>query len=200
MYGKFSQCRGGEENRDRDLCTDLHLASSLSTIILTALLLRMLNLKSQSSRIISAAARMSFQLTIMGVFVLTPLFAFASSSPWKIAMWILVVAGLASKEAASRSKYTYRGLKRDCFVAMLGGVGLTLFHLVTCVLHPPFSPSKININAQTIVPISGMLFGNALSAATLCKSILLTNFLESGRDCHEERMFWRQLFQLYDRL
>mmetsp|Transcript_31642 Transcript_31642/g.67422 ORF Transcript_31642/g.67422 Transcript_31642/m.67422 type:complete len:426 (-) Transcript_31642:243-1520(-) len=164
------------------------LASSLSTVLLLATILRLLRLKAQSSRILSAAARMSVQLIIMGTFVLTPLFAFASSSPWKIAGWISIVAFIASKEAASRSKYTYRGQLRDCFVAIFGGVGLTLLHLVACVLHPPFSPSKIGVDAQTIIPIAGMLFGNALSATTLGMSTLLSNFLENGRDRVELRL------------
>jgi ABC-type iron transport system FetAB permease component len=164
------------------------LISSMSTIILTASLLRMLNLNAQSSRILISATRMSVQLVVMGLFVLTPLFAFASTSPWRIASWITVVAILASREAKSRSKYTYNGQMRDCFLAIFGGVGLTLAHLVAFVLHPPFSNTKMTMNAQTIIPIAGMLFGSALSATTLGMSILLGNFLESGRERVELRL------------
>lgn len=130
---------------------------------------------------------MSGQLSLVGLFVLTPLFAFAASSPWKIAAWVSFVALVASREAASRSKYTYDGQMGDCLLALLGGVGLTLIHLVTCVLHRPFSPSKISFSAQTIIPIAGMLFGNALSATTLGMSVLLSNFLE-GRERVELRL------------
>ncbi|KAL9190622.1 hypothetical protein ACHAXT_000328 [Thalassiosira profunda] len=131
---------------------------------------------------------MSLQLSVMGIFILTPLFAYAGASPWKIATWIGIVAVLASKEAKNRSSYTYRGQMRDYLVAIGGGVGFTLLHLVTCILNPPFSPKRINSSAHTIVPIAGMLFGNALSAATLGMSTLLSNFLESGRDRVELRL------------
>jgi ABC-type iron transport system FetAB permease component len=77
---------------------------------------------------------------------------------------------------------------RDCFLAIFGGVGLTLAHLVAFVLHPPFSRTKMSVNAQTIIPIAGMLFGSALSATTLGMSILLGNFLEGGRGRVELRL------------
>ena len=166
------------------------LASSVSTILVTAGLLRILNLRAQSRRVASAAARMSVQLVVMGTFVLTPLFSFVAASPPKIAAWISVVAALAAREAVSRSKYTYRGQMGDCFVAILGGVGLTLVHLVTCVLRPPFSPSasRTIASAETIVPIAGMLFGSALSATSLGMAVLMSNFLEGGRERVELRL------------
>ncbi len=53
---------------------------------------------------------------------------------------------------------------------------MTLLHLVTFVLG--HSSSSIQFNAQTIIPIAGMLFGNALTAVSLAKKVLLQNFLE----------------------
>jgi len=106
----------------------------------------------------------------MGVFLLTPLFTYASTSPLKISIWISIVAAIASKEAVSRSKYTYKGQMKDCFIAILSGVGITLVHLVAC--------TRSKINAQTIIPVAGMLFGNALSAMTLGMSSLLNSYLE----------------------
>ena len=164
------------------------LASSVSTILVTASLLRILNLRAQSRQVASAAARMSVQLVVMGTFVLTPLFSFVSASPPKIAAWISVVAALAAREAVSRSKYTYRGQMGDCFVAILGGVGLTLAHLVTCVLRPPSSTSRTIASAETIIPIAGMLFGSALSATSLGMAVLMSNFLEGGRERVELRL------------
>lgn len=98
------------------------------------------------------------------------------------------MAILASREAKYRSKFSYKGQMRDCFLSIFGGVGLTLLHLVACVLHPPFSRTKMSVNAHTIIPIAGMLFGSALSATTLGMSILLGNFLESGRSRVELRL------------
>jgi len=46
----------------------------------------------------------------------------------------------------------------------------------------------MSVNAQTIIPIAGMLFGSALSATTLGMSILLGNFLEGGRGRVELRL------------
>ncbi len=46
----------------------------------------------------------------------------------------------------------------------------------------------MSVNAQTIIPIAGMLFGSALSATTLGMSILLGNLLESGRGRVELRL------------
>jgi ABC-type iron transport system FetAB permease component len=164
------------------------LASSVSTVLVTASLLRILNLRAQSRQMASAAARMTLQLVVMGTFVLTPLFSFVSASPSKILGWLSIVAVLAAREAVSRSKYTYGGQMGDCFLAIFGGVGLTLAHLVTCVLHPPFSPTRTIASAETIVPIAGMLFGSALSATSLGMAILLSNFLEGGRERVELRL------------
>lgn len=151
------------------------LASSFSTVVLVAVILKLLGLKSQARRIVAAASRMSAQLLLIGSF-LTPLFAYTSSSPWKLAAWVTFIAAVASKEAVSRSKYTYKKQFLDSFVSILGGVGLTILHLVAFVLGR--SSSSIQLNAQTIIPIAGMLFGNALTATSLAKKVLLQNFLE----------------------
>jgi len=153
----------------------IQLASSFSTIVLVATILKLLGLKSQARRIIAAASRMSAQLLVIGA-LLAPLFAYTSSSPWKLAIWVTFIAAAASKEAVSRSKYTYKKQLLDSFISILGGVGLTLLHLVHFVLGR--SNASVQINAQTIIPIAGMLFGNALTAASLAKKILLQNFLE----------------------
>ena len=104
--------------------------------------------------------------------------------------WIILVAFLASREASSRSRYSYDGQMMDCFFAVVGGVGLTLCHLTAFVLRRPFSvaPSTPYWKAQTIIPIAGMLFGNALSATSLGMSILLSNFLDNGREKVEVRL------------
>mmetsp|Transcript_24360 Transcript_24360/g.36236 ORF Transcript_24360/g.36236 Transcript_24360/m.36236 type:complete len:562 (+) Transcript_24360:79-1764(+) len=151
------------------------LASSFSTVVLVATILKLLGLKSQARRIIAAASRMSAQLLVIGAF-LTPLFAYTSSSPWKLAAWVTFIAAIASKEAVSRSRYTYKKQFLDSFISILGGVGLTLLHLVSFVLGRDSSSAQMN--AQTIIPIAGMLFGNALTAASLAKKVLLQNFLE----------------------
>eukprot|EP00985_Skeletonema_marinoi_P012327 scaffold5931_cov120-Skeletonema_marinoi.AAC.1 len=119
------------------------LASSFSTVVLVATILKLLGLNSQARRIIAAASRMSAQLLVIGAF-LAPLFAYTSSSPWKLAAWVTFIAAVASKEAVSRSQYTYRKQFLDSFISILGG----------------------------------MLFGNALTAASLAKKVLLQNFLE----------------------
>ena len=153
----------------------IQLASSFSTVVLVATILQLLGLKSQARRIIAAASRMSIQLLFIGAF-LAPLFVYTSSSPWKLAAWVTFIAAIASKEAVSRSRYSYKKQYLDSFISILGGVGLTLLHLVLFVLGR--SSSTIKINAQTVIPIAGMLFGNALTAASLAKKVLLQNFLE----------------------
>ena len=150
------------------------LASSFSTIVIVAAILKSLGLKSQANRIISASFRMSVQLSLIGA-CMSPLFAFTSSSPWKLTAWVMFIAAVASKEAVARSKYTYKRQFVDSFLSILGGVGLTLLHLLAFVLG---RRSLVKINAQTVIPIAGMLFGNALTAASLTKSILLQNYLE----------------------
>eukprot|EP00970_Alexandrium_tamarense_P004929 scaffold808_cov196-Alexandrium_tamarense.AAC.66 len=103
--------------------------------------------------------------------------------------WVTIVAGLAAREGSSRSNYSYDGQLSDCFIAILGGVGLTLLHLVTCILRLPFNNNKqTHFNAQVIIPIAGMLFGNALSATSLGLSRLLSGYLDNGRDSVELRL------------
>ena len=153
----------------------LQLVSSFSTVLLVATILKLLGIKSQAKRIVAAALRMSTQLLTIGVF-LSPLFNYTSASPLKLAAWVAFIASVASKEAVSRSKYTYKKQFLDSFTAIFGGVGLTLLHLVLFVLGR--GSSSIRLNAQTIIPIAGMLFGNALTAVSLAKKVLLQNFLE----------------------
>ncbi len=94
------------------------LASSFSTVVLVAVVLKLLGLKSQARRIITAASRMSVQLLLIGS-LLTPLFAYTSSSPWKLAAWVTFIAAVASKEAVCRSKYAYKKQFLDSFVSIL---------------------------------------------------------------------------------
>ena len=125
--------RGGH-NADNQVAgspslSPIQLASSFSTIVIVATILKSLGLKSQASRIISSSFRMSAQLSIIGA-CMSPLFAFTSSSPWKLTAWVMFIAAVASKEAVARSKYTYKRQFVDSFISILGGVGLSLLHLI----------------------------------------------------------------------
>jgi hypothetical protein len=166
------------------------LASSFSTIVIVAAILKSLGLRSQADRIISASFRMSVQLSLIGA-CMSPLFAFTSSSPWKLTAWVMFIAAVASKEAVARSKYTYKRQFVDSFISILGGVGLTLLHLIAFVLG---RRSLVKINAQTVIPIAGMLFGNALTKNIFFKTIWKT-LTELSLDCRVVHPFGKDACQ-----
>jgi len=126
-----------------------------------------------------ASARTVVQLTLVG-YVLAPVFAWEHPLP-VLALAALMVA-LASRAAVKRSSRSYRGVHLAAFAALMVGAGATAL-LATGVIvgaEPWWRP-------QYLVPLVGMMLGNALTGISLGLDRCLTE-LDERRDRVEGRL------------
>lgn len=155
--------------------------------------LEKMGLSQLAQDILSAAARASAQLFLLGGFILQGLFG--TTKPAIVWTWILGVGILAAQEAFSRVEYTYSKLKRHItFSVLVSGIGILALSLAGKVfgdIQPWYQP-------RTLIPVAGMLFGNTLSATSLAAASLTREFATSssqvdlrlarGADSHEATM------------
>jgi len=123
-------------------------------------------------RLAIASARATVQLSVLGL-VLVPVFALAS--PWPVAAWCAVMVVLAGREAMARTSRRVPGMFGGAVLAMaLGGAGTALFSTVVVLqLDPWWTP-------RYLVPLVGMVLGNALTGVSLGLDRVLTG-LEQRR-------------------
>lgn len=105
------------------------------------------------------AARAVVQLTVVG-YVLVYIF--------RLDRWYLVLAALAlmtavaANETVRRQERDAAGLRAIALAALLAGSGLTLVYVAALAVQPtPW------YNPRYLIPLFGMIVGNAMNAATL---------------------------------
>jgi putative ABC transport system permease protein len=110
-------------------------------------------------RLAVATVRATVQLVVLGV-VLVPVFAW--SSPWPVVLWCVVMVVLAGREATARTARTHRGMLARSVLAMgLGGGGAAVFATVVVLSAEPWWAPRY------LVPLVGMVLGNALTGVSL---------------------------------
>ncbi len=121
-----------------------------------------------------ASARMTVQLLLVG-YVLQTVFTTVRLD------LVLVLAGvmtvLAGLSAAGRSRYRYPGATLDCVIAMWASSWIVLAYAFATIfrgLEPWYHP-------QYLIPVTGMLLGNALNGISLGLT-RLTEDLAAQRD------------------
>lgn len=111
------------------------------------------------ARLVVAAARMTVQLLLIGQ-VLN--WIFEQENPWIILAMACVMGALAGTSAVGRTSRRFVGIYRDSLVSVMGSAflvtGLTLG--VVLDVSPWYAP-------RYLVPLLGMVLGNALSGITL---------------------------------
>lgn len=119
-----------------------------------------------------AAVRMTVQLWLVG-FVLE--WVFAAERPWVILAMALLMTGVAGVSAVQRTRRRFSGIYWDSLVTILGvSFVITGFALLGVLrVEPWWDP-------QYLIPLLGMLLGNALTGISLA----LDRFLEA---CAERR-------------
>ncbi len=149
--------------------TQLALASLLILLNLGISFVLRLGL---GSRLLLVAIRMTIQLLLVG-FVLEWLFAL--NRPLPVLAAALVMALLAGVSAVSRSKRRFRGVYFSSLVSILVSAALVTGFGVVGILdvNPWFDP-------QYLIPLMGMILGNALTGITLA----LDRFLDG---CKQNR-------------
>ncbi len=121
-------------------------------------------------RLAFAALRTVLQLAIIG-YVLK--WVFGVEKAWALAPVVGVMILVASRAAIERAGRTYSGATLDALITLLG-CGLLTTGVVTQVVirvDPWFKP-------QYVIPLLGMILGNALTGISLCIDALLEGFSE----------------------
>eukprot|EP01065_Artemidia_motanka_P033047 TRINITY_DN40019_c0_g1_i1.p1 TRINITY_DN40019_c0_g1~~TRINITY_DN40019_c0_g1_i1.p1 ORF type:complete len:377 (+),score=99.81 TRINITY_DN40019_c0_g1_i1:13-1143(+) len=145
--------------------TPLRAGCSAATMIVCFLVVWRLGLPLKF-RLVQVVIRSVMQLTILGMFILHPVFA---SRNWKLVTgYVGIMITITSLEARSRITVTYPGLLLHIVLSLAVGLstamGLTCFAIIRPT--PWFNP-------QYLIPLSGMLLNNALSAITIGVAELL---------------------------
>ena len=156
----------------------LQLGGAASLIVINGMLSVWLGLGLER-RLAIASVRTVVQLLLLG-FVLVPVFAW--SSPLPVLALCLVMMLLAAREAVRRTSRGYRGAGASAFVALLIGAGgsAVLGSAVIIGVEPWWTP-------RYLVPLVGMILGNALTGVNLGLDRVLTG-LDEGRAQVETRL------------
>ncbi len=154
----------------------LGLAASL--VLISGLLSLWLRLGLER-KLAVASARTVAQLSLVG-YALVPVFAWRRPEP-VLAVAALMVA-LAGREAVSRSQRRYPGASLAVFAALLLGAGTTALLATGAIIgaEPWWRP-------QYLVPLVGMMLGNALTGISLGLDRCLAS-MDEGRDRVEGRL------------
>lgn len=148
----------------------LALSALLILINLILSILMQLRLERQ---LWTASLRMTVQLLLVG-YILKWIFALQSA--WIVLAVALGMTLLAGQSAISRTKRRYRGMFWNCFVSIFASSALMIGAIVAGIIRvePWYNP-------QYIIPILGMVLGNALTGTSLALD-RLTEDLTIRRD------------------
>jgi putative ABC transport system permease protein len=139
--------------------TDLMSAAGLvAAVVVTSRAMRL----RMEAKVVVAALRASLQLAFLGYVLLVPIFQ--NQQPALTFLYLGFVLLIAAREGASRVSYSYGGarLYRHAFAAIGGSAAAVLSYTVLFVLHP-----KPWWEPQYLIPVAGMVVGNAISAFSL---------------------------------
>ncbi|KAG2501532.1 hypothetical protein HYH03_000039 [Edaphochlamys debaryana] len=111
------------------------------------------------TQLLVAATRMVIQLSVLG-YVLVPIFTY--DRWWLVLLYGCFMLSVASLEAVQRPSYTFQGMLATALLAMASSSGLLITYTVAVVLalRPVW-------DAQYLIPLLGMLMGNATSAISV---------------------------------
>lgn len=136
---------------------DLVLAAALVLVAIAISVWQRLGL---GKSLLVGAIRATVQLLLIG-HVLLMIFA---SREWSLVLAFLLLMVLAATIAATRrlEKHSAAPLRLICGIAILVGSSITLLYVGTIVVHvsPWYDP-------RYLIPIFGMIVGNAMNGATL---------------------------------
>lgn len=148
------------------------MAAATLVMFLAFLTSRFLDL-GQDSSIAIATIRTIVQLTALG-YILLPIFQ--NNKPIVVLPWLLVMTLLAAREAWAKPKSAYPGMFVHIWIALLIALSATMTFASWLVFQQtPWWDAKI------VIPISGMLLGNAMTTVTLAMERMLTECTE-GRE------------------
>jgi putative ABC transport system permease protein len=125
------------------------------------------------TKLFVAAIRCIAQLLLLGL-ILVPIFNI--NRWWLTAVYCSIMLAIAAAEAVSRAPIAYSGMLRHALVSMGLASGSTLFFGLYYVIGAtPW------YDAQYLIPLLGMLLGNACSGVAVGLNAVLDEF-STGRD------------------
>lgn len=136
----------------------LTLARS-SALVVSTLLLSYAMGDGQTSGMMLACLRATIQLMVLGQ-ILVPIFRYGHDHWWVTLVYVLAMSLVAAHAAVTRPKYTYRGMGWHFFLSVGTVPCIVTVVVVDFVLRvaPLWEP-------QYCIPLSGMIFNNALTGA-----------------------------------
>lgn len=112
-----------------------------------------------AGQFVVAALRTALQLALVG-YVLV--YIFSIDRWWLVLLALLLMVGLATREAVKRQEAVSRRLTAVCGLAILAGAGLTLIYVSGLLVRPePW------YNPRYLIPLFGMIVSSAMDAAAL---------------------------------
>ncbi|MEM6926320.1 MAG: iron export ABC transporter permease subunit FetB, partial [Myxococcota bacterium] len=134
------------------------LALAASLLLLNGVLSVWLGLRLERTLLV-AALRSTVQLTLLG-YVLR--WVFAVDSPWLVLALCALMVTLAGREAVARTSRRVRGMVWPAILAMAvaGGGTALLASMLVIQVEPWWAP-------RYLVPLVGMILGNALTGVSL---------------------------------
>ncbi len=103
-----------------------------------------------------AVLRMTVQLLFVGFYLQ---FIFDLNSLWLTGAWVVIMIGVADVSIVNGCRLRFRRLGLGLFIALLAGTVVPLLVFALVVLRGPSA-----LDAQYLIPISGMILGNCLRA------------------------------------
>ena len=147
-----------------------------------------------ASPIIVSGTRAFVQLSILG-YILDPIFAYGIDYWFIVAAYICFMVILASREAANRVKYVFRGMGPTLLGALLINISVVGIWAFGVIINP--TPIW---NPQYVIPICGMLLGNSINGLSLSLNSILTSLVEQQREIELYLSFGATGFEACNRL
>jgi putative ABC transport system permease protein len=124
------------------------------------------------------AARTVVQLLLIG-HVLR--YVFAANNLWLLLLVSLFMIAVAAHAAGARLHRTLRGLMGHSFIALLLSSVVTTFIVTEAIIRVPAAQ-----RTQYVIPLLGMILGNALTGVALSLDVLLDAFTEKRAEIENE--------------
>jgi putative ABC transport system permease protein len=136
----------------------LNLVAAYALILVSMALTRLKGIGQERSLLISSL-RMAVQLLLVG-YVLE--MVFAVQSPLLVVVILFIMVSLALQVSGSRMKERMPGFYRTVGSSLLIGCGVVTCYFTMIVVgqHPWYNP-------QYLIPLAGMIIGNAMNGASL---------------------------------
>jgi len=121
-------------------------------------------------------ARTFVQLSIVGL-ILRPIFIEGTLHPAVVGLYLFFMTSVASFESSRRPKYVFSGMFWVVFGSIFSAVGIVFgFALVFIIKPDPI------YDPRYVIPMCGMLLGNAVSATSLSLNYFTTRLVEQRNE------------------